>query len=423
MKSAAGALALALPFVAAKASYDGYKAFHIDSHHSYEALQEKLSALHVVDIGCGDDHDHLDIAVAPEDIAAFEALGLDASVVAQDVGVELAREGALKPYTATVKAAGEVPGLPEMSWFESYHEFEDHLQFLEDVHAAFPNNSETFVAGESLEGRPISGIHLWGRDGPNAHEAIVWHGTVHAREWIVAPTVEYLLYQLVDGYQKRTCTAVRAIDNYDFYIMPVVNPDGFVYTYTDDRLWRKNRQHREGATCVGTDINRNWPHHWDVPGGSSPNPCSGTYRGEAPGDTPEMAVLTNHTLEVGGRNGLKLFVDWHAYSQLIMLPYGYDCSKAAENNDYQMELAGGVAEAIRSVDGRVFVYGPTCPTIYQTSGVSMDWAYDIAGAELSWGYELRPANARDGGFVLPPEDILVSGQEQWAGIKHLLNNF
>lgn len=89
--------------------------------------------------------------------------------------------------TATVKTEGEVPELPDMSWFDAYHEFEQHLQFLEDVQAAFPNNSEVFVAGESLEGRPISGIHLWGRDGPGAHEAIVWHGTVHAREWVVAP--------------------------------------------------------------------------------------------------------------------------------------------------------------------------------------------------------------------------------------------
>lgn len=99
MKSSTGVLALALPLAAARVSYDGFKAFHIDSHHDYDAVQEKLSAFRVVDIGCGDDHDHLDVAVAPEDIEAFEALGLDASVIAQDVGAELAREGTLGPYT------------------------------------------------------------------------------------------------------------------------------------------------------------------------------------------------------------------------------------------------------------------------------------------------------------------------------------
>lgn len=74
-----------------------------------------------------------------------------------------------------------------MSYFDSYHVFEEHLDFLVDLQKAFVRNSELFVAGESLEGRPIQGIHLWGSEGPGVKPAIVWHGTVHAREWIVAP--------------------------------------------------------------------------------------------------------------------------------------------------------------------------------------------------------------------------------------------
>ncbi|KAH7308013.1 hypothetical protein B0I35DRAFT_442657 [Stachybotrys elegans] len=312
--------------------------------------------------------------------------------------------------------------LPDLSYFESYHVFEEHLQFLEDIQAAFPNNSEVFVAGDSLEGRPIQGIHLWGRGGPGK-EAIIWHGTVHAREWIGAPTLEYILYKLVEGYKKRACSSVNVLDNYDFYIMPIVNPDGFVFTHTDDRLWRKNRQAREGQSCIGTDVNRNWPWMWSVPGGSSTNPCSQTYRGESEGDSPEMMVLVNHTLSLSETTGIKFFVDWHSYSQLILLPYGYSCNAVAENHEYQMSLATGVYEAIRSVNGREFVYGPTCPTIYQTSGVSMDFGADVANAELSWGFELRPATAGEGGFVLPPSDIIPSGEEMWAGMKWLFANW
>jgi hypothetical protein len=32
-------------------------------------------------------------------------------------------------------------------------------------------------------------IHMWGADGPGK-PAILWHGTVHAREWIVAPVCD-----------------------------------------------------------------------------------------------------------------------------------------------------------------------------------------------------------------------------------------
>ncbi|KAI9162918.1 Metallocarboxypeptidase A-like protein [Paramyrothecium foliicola] len=420
MKFVAAALSLVLPLVAAKTSYDGYKAFHIDSHDDYDGVESALAGLNYVSLGCEHDHKTFDVAIAPESLKDFEALNFDASVITEDLGADFAVESTFKPYLATRKVQG-VGDLPDVSYFNSYHTFEEHEQFLVDLQASFQNNSQLFVAGESLEGRPIQGIHLYGKDGPGNHPAIIWHGNVHAREWITGVTVEYLAYKLVDGYQKNTAVPASTLDNYDFYIMPVVNPDGFVYT-TQDRMWRKNRQVRPGKNCVGTDINRNWPHQWNVPGGSSPDACSETYRGEAPGDTPEMAVLTNHTKALAESTGIKMFIDWHSFSQLILLPYGYSCTAQAENIDKQMELAGGVAEAIKGVNGLTFEYGPTCTTIYPAAGGSMDWAYDIAGAELAWGFELRPAGGGNG-FVIPPSNIVPSGEENWAGMEYLFSVF
>lgn len=37
--------------------------------------------------------------------------------------------------------------------------------------------------------------------------------------------VEYILYQLVTGY-KADKLVQKVLDNYDFYVLPVVNPDG-----------------------------------------------------------------------------------------------------------------------------------------------------------------------------------------------------
>ena len=42
-------------------------------------------------------------------------------------------------------------------------------------------------------------------------------------------TVEYLAYQLIAGYGKNK-NVTTFLDDYDFYLLPIVNPDGFVYT-------------------------------------------------------------------------------------------------------------------------------------------------------------------------------------------------
>lgn len=93
---------------------------------------------------------------------------------------------------------------------------------------------------------------------------------------------------------------------------------GFVYSQTNDRLWRKNRQTQNGSTCVGRDINRNWPYQWNISGGSSPNPCGETYRGQAPGDSAEIPGLVAKLQEIQAQQGIKLYIDWHSYSQLFL---------------------------------------------------------------------------------------------------------
>lgn len=41
------------------------------------------------------------------------------------------------------------------------------------------------------------------------------------------------------------------------HIVPILNPDGYEYTHTHDRMWRKNRAKHDGER-VGVDLNRNF---------------------------------------------------------------------------------------------------------------------------------------------------------------------
>lgn len=203
------------------------------------------------------------------------------------------------------------------TWFNSYHSYADHLGFLRGLQEQYSSQSEIVTSGSSLQGNAITGIHFWGGSGKGVKPAIVIHGTVHAREWIGTMVVEYLAYNLLTNYA--SSSEIKAIvDKYDFYFFPVVNPDGFLYTQTTDRLWRKNRQTTSGSSCVGHDINRNWNYKWSVAGGASTNPCAEDFKGSSAGDTPEFKALSAWMSGIKSKQGLKLFIDYHAYSQLFM---------------------------------------------------------------------------------------------------------
>jgi murein tripeptide amidase MpaA len=167
-------------------------------------------------------------------------------------------------------------------------------------------------------------------------------------------TVEYLAYQLISNYGKDE-TLTTVLDMYDFYIIPIINPDGFVYTQTTERLWRKNRTPplpgaNQSEVCWGIDLNRNWAFEWDTnPEGSSPDPCDQTYRGTAPGDSPEMAGMSGFADKLAKQQGLKLFIDFHSYSQLLLSPYGYSCEVFPITNQQHIDLMAVTAEAIESV--------------------------------------------------------------------------
>ncbi|MCJ1365983.1 hypothetical protein MMC16_005108 [Acarospora aff. strigata] len=392
--------------VSNRVSYDGYRVVRVKSSDEVKSIIADNSL--ATWIGAGRANGQVDVVVPPG-VKAFD--GLDAQVMHQDLGASIAKESDYEVYAQ---------GSANDTWFNSYHTYADHMQFLRDLQASYPANSEIVIAGNSFQGRPITGIHFYGTGLKNTKPAVVLHSTVHAREWITTMVTEYFAYNMLSNYTM-SADAKALVDKYDYYIFPVVNPDGFVYSQTTDRLWRKNRQPTVGSTCLGHDINRNWPYQWSVPDGASSDPCAADFKGVSPANAPETKVLASWMDNIGrSSNGLKLYIDVHAYSQLFMTPYGYSCSVLAANNAVLQSLAQGAIAAIRAVYGTVFRAGPICSTIYQATGTSVDYVNDVSKAQYTFTSELRDTGTF--GFVLPVSQILPSGIEAYAGFRYLLLN-
>ncbi|KAL8372247.1 hypothetical protein RB595_001843 [Gaeumannomyces hyphopodioides] len=413
-------------------TYDGHHVFRVAN--APATLEDELGRQQLPTWRAGSD---VDVVVPPDQAAAFAAArGPDARLLHADLGALIRRESRPGPYSRDGGLHRRDDGaLPDLSWFDSYHPYDDHLQYWRDLQAAFPNNSRiTELDGRSHEGRALHVFQMWGDNNnggpsePGTKPVVLWHSTVHAREWITTMVVEYLTYQLISGYRAGRPNPTRFLDAYDFYIVPFHNPDGFVYTQTTNRLWRKNRQPRPGTACVGTDNNRNWDFQWDHPldGGSvSSDPCGETFRGRAAGDTPENRALATLSARLASRPaGIRSYVDWHSYSQLILLPWGFSC-KAEDlpaNLPRQREVGAGYAAAINATSGVPYQVGPSCEVLYYSTGSGRDYHAGTYNATFSWSVELRPRTASEGGFVLQPEFIRPTAEEHWAGMQWVLND-
>lgn len=111
-----------------------------------------------------------------------------------------------------------------MRW-DGYYTFEDIYQWLDDIALDNPSVVTQIHGGASYEGRQIKGIKISHGSG---RKSIFIEGGIHAREWISPATVNYITHQLLYSNDPETKAAA---EQFDWYIFPITNPDGYVWTH------------------------------------------------------------------------------------------------------------------------------------------------------------------------------------------------
>ncbi|KAM0272576.1 hypothetical protein ACHAQH_008662, partial [Verticillium albo-atrum] len=125
---------------------------------------------------------------------------------------------------------------------------------------------------------------------------------------------------------------------------------------------------------------------------------------------PEMSGLHAFVDNLRDTSGIKLFIDWRSYSQYLLAPPSWKCTQYIPTLGQHVNLARRASRAIREVEGTQFVLGPSCATLYVATGYSIDYAYEVSKAE--WAYLIELRDTGNHGFVLPPEQIRGSAEEQ-----------
>lgn len=303
----------------------------------------------------------------------------------------------------------------DVSYYESYHPPKEVFEHIESLASEFPELASTSTIGTTTGGSDIKIIHL--STDRNAGKKTLWFdGGLHAREWITTPTVTYIAETLLRGYGS-DAKATNLLDTYDVVVCPVINVDGVDYTWAEDgdRMWRKTRSSNSRSPCVGTDPCRNFDFEW-AGAGASGAACSDTYYGPSPASEPEVQAVQNYVC--GHNDTIKLYINFHSYSQLWLSPWGYTDQLPV---DYTQQDDGSAVavKAVQDTHGKVYVYGATSDTIYPASGIASDYAYGECGIKYSYTVELRDTGRY--GFLLPPEEIIPSGEEMFNGVVALAN--
>uniref|UniRef100_A0A182QXZ6 Zinc carboxypeptidase A 1 n=1 Tax=Anopheles farauti TaxID=69004 RepID=A0A182QXZ6_9DIPT len=288
--------------------------------------------------------------------------------------------------------------------WDEYQTLDDIYAWIDEQVAANPTILSVETIGKSYEDRDMKVVKLSYKTG---NPGIFIESNIHAREWITSATVTWLINEFLTS----TAPEVRDLaENYDWYILPVVNPDGFNYTKTTNRLWRKNR-YPHNVLCYGVDMNRNFPGHW-MEGGASAVPCTDTYAGPEAGSEIETQNIMNYFVSV--KEKVHAYLSFHSYGQYILFPYGHQNAEYSDNYYDWMEMGEAAAIAIYNRYGTPYTFGTTADVLYIASGSSPDWAHGVHGTPVAVTFEFRDNGYH--GFILPPDQIIPNAIEVLDGL-------
>lgn len=305
--------------------------------------------------------------------------------------------------------------------FSNFHTPAQVDAIINNLVATHPTIARSFTIGTSWEGRPIRGIKISDNvsiDEPDEGD-LVFVALHHAREWISVEMSLYLAEYLLTHYgtdaQLRAC-----MDNLEIWIIPVLNPDGYAYTSTTNRCWRKNRRDNRDGT-FGVDLNRNYGYQWGMGGGGSegsPNTWEDTYWGPAPFSEPETRALRDFVQGLHNPRGL---FSYHSYSELFLRPWGYTSADPPGEPTLAF-LAQNSISRIAAVHGHT--YSETIS--YFAFGETTDYFWNrmrLAG----FTPELRPTpggatGSSCPGFNPPPATIIPNNEENLPAALALIKD-
>lgn len=306
------------------------------------------------------------------------------------------------------------PGMPSQAiTVDQYHTYPEIVAYLQSLPTTYPDIATLINLGLTYENNTLYGIKL-GKSTGSTKKAFWLDANIHAREWIAGASAVWMINELTTKYASNA-QYKQYLDTIDIYIIPILNPDGFIYSHNQEREWRKTRSYNCAlfSCCYGVDPNRNWPYQWDGAGANNV-PCSDEYAG--PSAASEKCVQ-NAINFIKSHPEIQGYMNVHSYSEEWFYPYAYAAKTYPPNKNTLVQMSQQAVAAIKAVHGVSYEYGTPADILYPASGSTFDWTTADANVPFSFGAELRPDQNSPYGFNLPANQIVPTSEEFWAGVQ------
>jgi hypothetical protein len=279
---------------------------------------------------------------------------------------------------------------PTSAKYHSYDEVTAELLALEASGVA-----KTYTIGNTHEDRGILAVRI--SDNPSEDEeepGVLFLGCHHAGEWISVEVPLYIAQYLTDNYDIDE-DVKYLVDSCEIWIVPVVNPDGYEYSRTTDRMWQKNRRDNGDGT-FGVNLSRNYSYMWGGPG-SNGDPSSPDYRGPGAFSEPETCAVR----DLATACDFRVMMTYHSPGQMVFSPWGYTGDPCPD--DIPMStMKFTMRNLIKETSGATYIDWWDWPGAFvgSSGGFEDDWFYGELGI-YSFGIELGPFGDR-----IPPENLI-----------------
>ncbi|XP_036609220.1 carboxypeptidase O [Trichosurus vulpecula] len=295
--------------------------------------------------------------------------------------------------------------------YKKYHPIEEIYKWMIQIEKKYSKVVTKHFLGMTYEVRPMYYLKI--RVPTNILKKIIWiECGIHAREWIAPAFCQWFVREILQNY-KTDLRISKILRKLDFYILPVLNIDGYVYSWRTDRLWRKSRSSHNNGTCFGTDLNRNFNSSW-CSIGASKNCKHTTFCGTGPVSEPETKAIS--TFIEGKKGSILCYLSIHSHGQFILTPYGYT-KKRPRNYAELIRIGQKTAKELKAKHGSNYKVGSSSEMLYSLSGSSRDWAYDI-GIPFAYTFELRDNGTYK--FMLPENQIQPTCEETMTAVLCML---